>query len=145
MTKQHSSSMYVGLLLSTSSLSLFCLFSSSSSGSCAASWERVPYCILDAVRESTISMQLESSVYLSKHRFREFTQQTWTTLQFDPNSVSFFLCGADWELLLFDSACTAKIASLGEYKMVAEGNTSSDSKRYWKPLISFCLCGQKGE
>lgn len=145
MTKQHSSSMYVGLLLSTSSLSLFCLFSSSSSGSCAASWERVPYCILDAVRESTISMQLESSVYVSKHRFREFTQQTWTTLQFDPNSVSFFLCGADWELLLFDSACTTKIASLGEYKMVAEGNTSSDSKRYWKPLISFCLCGQKGE
>lgn len=144
MTKQHSSSMYVGLLPSTSSLSLFCLFSSSSSGSCAASWERVLYCILDAVRESTISMQLERSVYISKHRFREFTKQTWTTLQFDLNSVSFFLCDANWEFL-FDSACTTKIASSGEYKMVAEGNTSSDSKRYWKPLISFCLCGQKGE
>lgn len=44
MTKQHSSSMYVGLLLSTSNLSL-CLFSSSSSGSCAASWDRVLYSI----------------------------------------------------------------------------------------------------
>lgn len=77
-------------------------------------------------------MQLESVVYVSKHRLREFKKQTWTSLLFDHESVTFILCDANWEFLLGDSAYITKIASLGGYvgweggyKMVAEGNTSS--------------------
>lgn len=78
------------------------------------------------IREGTISMQLESVDCVSKHRFREFTKQTWTSLLFDRRT--FILCDANWEFLLVDSACAIKIVSLGRgrYKMVALVNTSSE-------------------
>lgn len=66
MTKQHSSSMYVGYLLSTSKCCI--VFSLQ---------DKV------TVQRSTISMQLKSVLYKSKHKFREFTKQTWTLLLFD--------------------------------------------------------------
>lgn len=103
MTKQHSSSMYVGLLLSIStlSLSLFSPLQLQEGSPLHESEFLIVSLLLDivAVRESTISMQLKSVVYVSKHRFREFTKQTWTSLLID--FVTFILC---------DTNCNTKIA-----------------------------------
>lgn len=74
-------------------------------------------------------MQLKSVVYVSKHRFKEFTKQTRTLLLIDFDSVTFILWDANWE----------PFVPWGGYKMVAEGNVSSESQSYRKHLISFCF------
>lgn len=84
-------------------------------------------------------MQLESVVYVSKHRFREFTKQTWTSLLFDPLSVTYIFCDANWEFLLVDSACTTKLLPCRDTKCLQKVNMSGESKRSWKPLIYFFL------
>lgn len=89
------------------------------------------------VQENTVSMRLKNVVYVSKHRFREFTEQTWTSLLFDLNSVTSIWCDASSEFLLVDSACTTKITSLGGNRKVAEGNASTESQHYWNPLCLF--------
>lgn len=97
MTKQHSSSMYVGFLLYTSTVSLLPFVRESFF---------IVFSLRDkvTVQESTISMQLKSVLYKSKHRFRDFTKQTWTLLLFDPDSVTFILCDAIRCFLLLHSA-----------------------------------------
>lgn len=85
-------------------------------------------------------MQLGSVVYVSKHRFKEFTKQTWTSLLFDLGLIFHIYCEANWESLFYSTCTTTRGAGC---KMVAEGNMSSES--YWKPLISFCRHEQKAE
>lgn len=127
MTKQHSSSMYVGLLSTSALPFFFSLLSLSRSKSLKL---LVSLLAGQSVhpRESTISMQLGSVVYKkikSKHRFREFTKQTWTTLLLTwiPLLLSCVMPNGN-SCRLFVLPPT-KLFALGDAKWLQKGNMSS--------------------
>lgn len=124
MTKQHSSSMYVGLLSTSALPFFFSLLSLSRSKSLKL---LVSLLAGQSVhpRESTISMQLGSVVYKKSNQIKAQVQRIYKAdldhVTFDLDSIAFILCDAEWEFLSVVCASTNKIVCFGGCKMVAEG------------------------
>lgn len=125
-TKQHSSSMYVGLL-STSALPFFFF----SLLSLSEQVLKVTCFLVSGTKcpPERVQSQCNLVVWYIKSQIKAQVQRIYKAdldhVTFDLDSIAFILCDAEWEFLSVVCASTNKIFALGDAKWLQEGNMSS--------------------